>query len=136
MTSWHARLKDFELLKQTERTKMELSIAKTSIKNNTLSYPDFYKVTRWIDENQDKLKGLTQEQISKQASAETGLTVTISNVRAIAATLDIQLGKPGGYKGVSSVSKDINRTLARAIVELYNKLGEEVPDALKAIATR
>ena len=115
---------------------MELSIAKTSIKNNTLSYPDFYKVTRWIDENQDKLKGLTQEQISKQASAETGLTVTISNVRAIAATLDIQLGKPGGHKGASSVSKDINRTLARAIVELYNKFGEEVPDALKAIATR
>ena len=101
---------------------------------NTLTHADVYKLTRWIELNQAMLKGKTQEQVSQVASESTGLKVTVSNVRAVAETLGIPLGMYSHKTG--GIPTDINRTLARALCNLYKRLGEEVPSAVDAIAHR
>ena len=112
----------------------EITMIATPRTCNTLSGPEVYKLNRWVELNQASLKGKTQEQISQSASEGTGLKVTVSNIHAVAKTLDIQLGLRSFKSG--GVPTDINRTLARALRDLYHRLGEQVPDAVLAIATR
>ena len=101
---------------------------------NTLKQADVYKLNRWIELNHATLKGKTREQISNIAGEATGLKITINNIDAVAKTLGIPLGlytrKPEG------IPTDINRALARAMCELYKRLGEEVPSIVSAIAHR
>ena len=101
---------------------------------NTLSHADMYKLTRWVELNQASLKGKTQEQIAKEAGEATGLKLTVPNIHAVAKILGVPLGlhtrKPEG------IPTDINRCLARAMCDLYRRLGEEVPPAVHAIANR
>ena len=115
--------------------KKEITMLTTPRTNNTLSHADVYKLTRWIELNQATLKGKTQEQISQTAGEATGLKVTVSNVRAVSETLGIPLGL---YTRTQSnvIPNDINRALARALCDLYKRLGEEVPGAVNAIAHR
>ena len=115
----------------------EITMLATPRTCNTFSHADAYKLTRWIEINQATLKGKTQEQIGQAASEGTGLKVTVPNIHAVAKTLGIPLGlyvrKPSGGGGIPT---DINRCLARAMCDLYRRLGEEVPPAVHAIANR
>ena len=112
----------------------EITMITTPRTCNTLKQADFYKLNRWIELNHATLKGKTQEQIKNIAAEATGLTITVSNLHAVAKTLGLPLGSrtpnPGG------IPTDINRALARAMRDLYRRLGEEVPTAIEAIASR
>ena len=112
----------------------EITMISTPRTCNTLTHADVYKLTRWIELNQATLKGKTQEQIGQTASEGTGLKVTVSNVRAVAETLGIPLGMYSHKTG--GIPTDINRALARAMRDLYKRLGEEEPTAIEAIASR
>ena len=101
---------------------------------NTHNNAEAYKLARWVELNQASLKGKTQEQIAIVAGEATGLKVTVPNVHAVAKTLGITLGMYSNKTG--GIPTDINRALARAMRDLYKRLGEEVPTAIEAIASR
>lgn len=103
-------------------------------KMNILSNTDNYRLTRFIEINQENFKGKTQQRIADEANKELGLTVTTSNICGVAKTLGISLGI--GHSVSGKVPSDINRTLARALSDLYKRLGEEVPPNILAIAQR
>ena len=101
---------------------------------NTHNNAEAYKLARWIELNQASLKGKTHEQISQVAAEGTGLKVTSNNIQAVAKTLGLVLGTRLPQPG--QIPTDINRALARAMRDLYKRLGEEVPAAIEAIANR
>ena len=98
--------------------------------NNTLTHAEIYRVTRWIDENKVHVANKTQEQIAKAVTASTGLNCTVSNIRGVAETLGINLGR--GMAGARP-SVDVARVLANGLCDLYARLGEPVPEAIKAM---
>ena len=106
----------------------------TPRKCNTLSNADSYKLTRWIELNQESLKGKHQVQIANAASQATGLTVTVPNIYAVGKTLGIPMGLHALKKGEAPTA--IERSLALALCDLYGRLGESVPVDVNAIAGR
>lgn len=112
----------------------EITMNSTTRTKNALTHAEVYKLTRWIETNQNNLLGRTHEHISQMATQELGLKVTVSNIPAAAKILGISLGfrtnKPG------DIPKDVSRALARSLRDLYKRLGEEVPDVIHAIAER
>ena len=115
-------------------TQQEITMLTAPRTCNTLKQADVYKLNRWIETNQDSLKGKTRDQISSIAGEATGLKVTINNIDAVAKTLGIHLGSRSPSPG--KIPTDINRALARAMRDLYKRLGEDVPFAIDAIANR
>lgn len=109
-------------------------MSNTGRKVNTLSYAEMYKLLRYIELNHADLKGKTQETIAKECGEKLGLTLTISNIRAASETLDIPLGQVSTRKTL--IPNDVSRTLARALCDLYKRLGQEVPEVVSAIAHR
>ena len=102
---------------------------------NVLTFPQMYKLTNWLSDAQPLLVELTQDQIADTASAAMGFDITTPNIIRAAATLGI----PIGAKNVkSSLVKHLNRTneaiMAKAICNLYLKLGELIPADLKLLA--
>ena len=104
---------------------------------NQLTFEKSYKLTRWLEENKDGMKALTQDQIGKRAEAEMGFPVTTGNVQGSAKTLGISIGRlAGSYQNLGGKSKDTNRVLARCLCNIYTSLGEAVPQDLAEIASR
>ena len=103
---------------------------------NTLTHVDMYKLTRWVEENQAALKGKTQEKIAQEAGEAVGLKITVPNIHSVSKILGIPLGLYVRKVGGKSIPSDTSRTLARAIRDLYVKLGEEAPLVVIAIASR
>lgn len=99
-------------------------------KNNSLTHAEIYRVTRWIDENKAHVATKSQDQIAKAVTAGTGLICTVSNIRGVAETLGINLGR--GTSG-QRPSIDVVRVLANGLCDLYARLGEPVPEAIKAM---
>ena len=115
-------------------TQQEITMITTPRTCNILSNVDTYKLTRWIEVNQESLKGKTQEQISELAAEGTGLKVTVNNVQGVAKTLGIPLGlylrKP------SVAANEVEQMLARAICRLYQLSGQISPQDVALIAIR
>lgn len=103
---------------------------------NTLSHVDMYKLTRWVEQNQAALKGKTQEKIAQEAGEAVGLKLTVPNIHAVSKILGIPLGLYVRKVRGKSIPSDTSRSLARAIRDLYVKLGEPVPPVVDAIASR
>lgn len=112
----------------------EIIMNSTTRTNNTLTHAEVYKLTRWIETNQNNLLGRTHEYISQMATQELGLKVTASNISAAAKILGISLGSRTNKSG--DIPKDVNRVFAQSLRDLYTRLGEVVPDVINAIAER
>jgi hypothetical protein len=111
-----------------------MTTTQTARTKNTLAFPDFYKATRWVEQNQDALKHMTQDQAGKAASEGVGMTITGSNIRAIAETLNIVITRSGKTRVRASLPQDDSRVLAQAIAGLYTQLKLATPPALHALA--
>ena len=100
---------------------------------NSLDKAKSYRLTSWIDTNKETLEKLTQPKIADLATSALGFTVTVGNIFGASNALGIKLGQRIIR---AAPAKDTNRTVARHLVYLYEKLGEPVPESLNAIATR
>jgi len=114
-------------------TQQEITMISTPRTCNTHNNADAYKLTRWIEVNQESLKNKTQEQISELASEGTDLLVTVNNVQGVAKTLGIPLGL---YSRKPIASNDNEQVLARSICGLYRALGLTAPASVNDIANR
>lgn len=115
-------------------TAMETTLAPTK---NILDAAKQYKLTKWLDTNKTTLKDMTQAEIANLAAENLAFTVTVSNVYGACNAIGIKLGqREARSHGGASVSKDTNRSIARHLAYLYNKLGEPVPPSLHDIAYR
>ena len=103
----------------------------SSHKKNNLDKSNSYKLTRWIDINKEQLDKLTQFQIATMAEKTLGFSVTAANIYGASNALGIKLGMREIRSGMD---KNTNRVIAKHLAYLYEKLGEPVPESLRAIA--
>ena len=91
-----------------------------------------YQLTKWIDENKEFAESNTYEATAKHASVFLMFDVSDSSISGAMETLGIKrkTQNKNGYPN------DINRFLARHIVELYEALDRPVRPELKNLATR
>lgn len=107
-----------------------------NLKKNVLTNAEYYSLTRWIDENKNTFNNLTQIEIAKVATTTLGFPVTSANVYGASNVLGLKLGQREMRGNILLKNKDSNRTIAKHLVHLYTKLGEQVPLSLQEIANR
>jgi len=98
---------------------------------NNLDKAKSYKLTSWIDTNKEQLDKLTQPKIAEMAEKTLGFPVTAANIYGASNALGIKLGMREARSGYD---KNSSRVIAKHLVHLYEKLGEVVPESLRAIS--
>ena len=98
---------------------------------NMLSFPQKYELAKWMNKHLDwcASKGMTVEETASKASNELGFPITPANlrglwVREMAKTWPFKHGgsRGDGRPSVSSLKAE-NRAIAKALVDLYGRLG-------------
>ena len=98
---------------------------------NNLDKAKSYKLTSWIDTNKEQLANVTQPKIAAMAQKILGFEVIPSNICSASNALGIKLGMREARSGTD---KNSSRVIAKHLAYLYEKLGEPVPESLRAIA--
>lgn len=105
------------------------------IERNQMTMEKVVKLTNWLNSKKDNPIWATssRESLALLASKELSYNVTAINLRSVAMASGIQL--PAGRRVGQPVSgKNITRSrlnyLRKAVIDLYNKLGERVPESL------
>lgn len=102
---------------------------------NVLTFPEMFKLTNWLSDAQPLLVELTQDQIAGTASTAMGFEVTTPNVVRAALALNIPIGSKNVKASMAKVKIKTNEVImAKAICNLYLKLGELIPADLKNLA--
>lgn len=99
---------------------------------NMLSAKDVFRLNNWVEANKANFKGRTRERIAADASKALAVEVTIGNLIGAFKVCDVTLG-PGSH---TSNTTDRVQVLAQELAGLFTSLGQEVPEKVKAIATR
>jgi hypothetical protein len=102
---------------------------------NTLSNYTKYKLARHIDEHKSTLARLTYKQIAQKVSGALGVKLTEQNIAAAYATLGIRRRAVRNTLTRNS-THDNFRTTARWVSEIYELLGESVPEDVKEVRNR
>lgn len=103
---------------------------------NQLTDARAYKLTSWIERNQEELqRHKTLNQVGDAATKELGFLVTESNVAGACRVLRIELGGMRSQTRTGA-SKDKFREVAKLLVRIADDLGIEVPPAVRLLAKR
>ena len=99
---------------------------------NMLSAKDVFRLNNWVEANKTNFKGRTREHIAADASKTLEVDVTVGNLIGAFKVCDVTLG-PGSR---TSHTTDRVQILAQELAGLFASLGQDVPEKVKAIATR
>lgn len=99
---------------------------------NMLSGKDTFRLNNWVEANKANFRGQTRERIAADASKALEVEVTVGNLIGAFKVCDVTLG-PGSR---TSNTTDRVQILAQELAGLFSSLGQDVPEKVKAIATR
>lgn len=100
---------------------------------NVLTHAQFYQLCNWLKEQDlDKAKIYTMTQLCHVARTALGSPVSPNSIGVAMSELKIELPKRP-IMDTSFAGNDRIRVIAKVLVDVLNKLGEEVPPELNAI---
>ena len=108
-----------------EKTEKAQRTTRTSV-----SHIDLMRLSAWAMENKDKLHNLPLQAMIGMVLKDLGIAVSEKTMKSVCDTLKIQIKvKPRFY-----AESQVNKTLAKHMVNLYTQLGVAVPDDLWELA--
>lgn len=102
-------------------------------KRNMLSNRDLIIVSRYLDKRREALEGLTPDTLIASIKEGTGVEMTRGNLEGIRSIEGYEWVIPPRKKA-GDVPSEREKALGKALLGLYERLGDEPPEELLEIA--